>query len=200
MKSLFTLLVLFQIAITPYNQKSDAPEAIVEEVKGIPIFMYSEPIESYEILGKAMTFKEIISIATLDKTSVHEKAEKIVDMVLQKKENGDIPDFDAIIIDIIDDKTHVIKFNENKSLRAKVKNVKDVPLYFLSKPATNYTVVDSLNADFSLYAKRNLLYDKINSMVKRTIKKSEKEEIGKFDAMIFDSNNLSAVTIRFTTD
>jgi len=197
MKSLFILLVFLQIAVTPHYQKFEASEAVVEEVKGVAVFMYAEPLDSFVILGKAVTFREIIKIASLENASVRKKAEKIVDMVLQKKENGKIPAFDAIIIDIVNDKTHVIKFKGDKSLRARVVRVDDVPLYFFSKPAANYVIVDSLDADFSLYAKRNMLSDKINSMVGRTVKKAEKGEIGKFDAMIFNPDDLSAVTIQF---
>ncbi len=190
-------LLLWGVVVSVPAQERNASEAVVEEIKGIPFFMYAEPVEKYDVVGKAISFKETMKLAASNRSNVRQKAEKLVDMVLKKKKEDKLPPFDAIIVDIDRDKTHIIKFEGPVSRRARVKQVKDVPLYFFSHPVAPYDTVAVLPPDFSRWAKRNLLYDKINSMVGRVKKKAEKGEIGAFDALIYNPEDLSAVAIKF---
>ncbi len=196
MRFLFVFFLFLGLVASAQEQKRDASEAVVDEIKGIPFFMYAEPVEKYEMVGKALSFKETIKLVATG-GNVHQKAEKLVDMVLKMRSEEKLPPFDAIIVDIDRDKTHIIKFEGQISHRARVKRVEDVPLYFFSHPVTSYNKIADLPADFSLWAKRNLLYDKINSMVRRVKKKEINGEIGAFDALIYNPDDLSAVAIKF---
>jgi hypothetical protein len=174
-----------------------AADAVVESIDGIPIFMYSTPIANFEVIGKAVSFGEHLKFALDDQSNDREKAEHLVAKTLQKVEDGEKAPFDAIIIDLNRDTTRLIRFKGEKSTHATVTRVKDVPIYFFAQPTVPYLKVADLPRDMSRRAERNLLFDRINSMVGRTVKKEKNGAIEQFDALIFDPETLSAVAIRF---
>ena len=197
MRYVIVFLFVLQAMVPAQAQDKKASEALVEEISGVPFFMYAVPLDTYEVVGKALSFKEMLKLSTHQKSTVRQKVQKLVGTVLKKREEGKLAAFDAIIVDIDRDKTQVIKFAGKVSHRAKVARVKEVPLYFFSKPIAPYDTVAHLPPDFSRWAKRNLLFDKINSMVGRIKKKEEKGDIGAFDALIYNPDDLSAIAVKF---
>ncbi len=193
--SITLLIVLFVSPI--YSQTRKSSPATVETVSGIPFFIFSEPASEYEVVGKAMSFGNMINMSVDEKTELKQKAKKVVTKALERKEAGKTPEFDAILIKLDSDKMQVIKFKNTVSTDATVANCKDVPVYFFSKPVNDYETVATLPADYSNRAKRGLLFDKIRSMMKRTIEKEKNGEIEHFDAVIINPDDLSETLIRF---
>ena len=125
-------------------------------------------------------------------SSVREKTTKVVDYALKRVENGKISEFDALIIELENDKVHAIKFKSDISQKAKIENYNDLPVYFFCEPDDEYEVVAQLEADYSVRAARGgMLFDKIKSMVNRTLKKRKNNEIEHFDAIIINPDDLS---------
>ncbi len=198
MKKILGVCLFLSFGILVKAQERKALPATVEKVEGLPVFVYSLPLGDYEIVGKAVTAGHIIKLAVDEISTVREKTGQLVKKALERNEKGKIPAFDAIIIDLDKEKAHAIKFKGgNDSRKAKVLDQDGVPLYFFAEPDGVYKVVASLPADYSLRAGRGLLYDKIKSMVNRTLKKEERGEVEKFDAVIINPDDLSEQLIRF---
>jgi DNA-binding response OmpR family regulator len=195
-KFYFFVLAIGLLAFTTTDENIHF--AKVEMVSGTPIFVFSKPVSEYAVVGKAMSFGEMLKMATDQKSSIREKTKKVVAIAQQRVKEEKIPDFDALIIELQNDKMHAIKFSSEVSQKAKVDNYNDTPIYFLSQPEEEYEVVQELKADYSLRAERNgMLFDKIKSMVSRTLKKRENKEVGQFDAIIVSPDNLSEKLIIF---
>ncbi len=197
MKNLIGTLALIMLVFTLNAQNKKSSLAIVEKVSGIPFFILSSPDSEYEMVGKAVTAGNIISLAVDENSTVSEKAVKLVNKALERVKKEKVPEFDAIIVDLYKEKSRAIKFKNGVSTKAKAKEIDDVPVFFFSKPVNPYEEIVSLPADFSLRAGRGLLLDKIESMINRTLKKVENGEIEKFDAVIISPDDLSLKTIRF---
>ena len=195
MKILSSILLVFLTLTT--NVKKEDSIANVEKISEIPVFVYAIPTAEYEILGKAVAVKNILMIAANDTASVREKANKLVDEAIKRKNEGKNPDFDAIIIDPDHDKMRIIKFKGTPSMEARVEQFDEVPLFFFSTPENSYKTVQTLEADMSLYAKRGMLSDKIQSIMNRVLKKKAKGEVKDFDAVIISPDDLSLTLIRF---
>ena len=195
MKILSSILLVFLTLTT--NVKKEDSIANVEKISEIPVFVYAIPTAEYEVLGKAVAVKNILMIAANDTASVREKANKLVDEAIKRKNEGKNPDFDAIIIDPDHDKMRIIKFKGTPSMEARVEQFDEVPLFFFSTPENSYKTVQTLEADMSLYAKRGMLSDKIQSIMNRVIKKKEKGEVKDFDAVIVSPDDLSLTLIKF---
>jgi len=195
MKKLSLLFITFIL----FAFQSDKPEylATVEKISDFPIFIFAKPVSEYEEVGKALSFKEMMSLTLDEESTAREKTVKIVDYALERLKKEKISDFDAIILDLDRDKARVIKFKSGVSLEAKVSNCQDIPLYFFSQPTQVYEVVGELEADYSARASRGFMFDKIRSMVKRTLKKLENNEVKAFDAIIINPDNLSEKLIVF---
>jgi len=188
------LITIFFLSFTSDNNHF----ATVEKVLNTPIFLFSKPVSEYSIVGKAMSFTDMLKMAADQKSSVREKAKKIVQTAQKRVKDKKLSAFDALIIELENDKVFAIKFKSNISTKAKINNYGDLPVYFFCKPDEEYDVVAKLKADYSLRAERSgMLFDKINSMVKRTIKKKENNEVDNFDAIIISPDDLSEVLINF---
>jgi len=198
MKTFLGICLLFSFGMLTCAQENKPLPATVEKVEGVPVFVYALPADDYEVVGKAVSAGHTIRLAVDEISTVREKTVQLVRKALERKENGKVPAFDAIIIDLDKEKTQAIKFKESSDpLKAKVLDQDGVPVYFFSKPDGAYTVVADLQADYSLRAERGLLYDKIKSMVNRTLRKEESGEVEKFDAVIINPDDLSEQLIRF---
>ncbi len=192
----FTLLIILFVSPV-FSQTRKSSPATVETVSGIPFFIFSEPASEYEVVGKAMSFGNMLNMAVDEESGLMQKAKKVVTKALERKKAGKIQEFDAILINLDSEKMQVIKFKNTVSTDATVANCKDVPVYFFSKPVNDYETVATLPADYSNRAKRGLLFDKIRSMMKRTIEKEENGEVEHFDAVIINHDDLSETLIRF---
>ncbi len=199
MKRLTLMIVFLGLIVSAGAQeKKKALPAEVEKVEGVPVFIFSLPAAKYTEVGKAFTAGHIIKVAVNDNVTVREKAVQLVQKALERKDKGKFPTFDAIIMDLYKEKAYAIKFESKDSLlKAYVKDYEGVPVYFFSKPVGDYEIVATLDADYSVRAARNLLLDKIESMIDRTLDKEKEGKTGHFDAVIISPDNLSETLIRF---
>jgi len=196
MKNLYTTLLLIILAFT-INAQNNNSLASAESISGIPVFVYATPTAEFEVLGKAVSAKNILMITANETATVREKATKLVNEALKRKKEGKNPEFDAVIIDPARDKMRIIKFKEKTSTEAKVENMDGIPFFLFSKPVNDYETVTTLPADMSLFAKRGMLSDKIQSIMNRVLKKKEKGEVKDFDAVIISPDDLSLTLIKF---
>jgi hypothetical protein len=199
-KSLFTTIVFIVLivvyAFTPSGRQSSP--ATVSIVSDVPLFIFSEPVADYEIVGKALSVGNMIKLAVDEESTVEQKAEDVVAFAMTRKEKGKVPEFDALILDLENEKAHTIKFKGEVSLKATIKECEEVPVFLFATPDDEYEVVAELPADYSSRAQRNgMLYDKIKSMINRTLKKEEAGEVKQFDAVIIDPKDLSETLIKF---
>ncbi len=193
---IFQLVLIFSVFFTNAQENKIYTGKVVK-VSEVPIFLYALPTKNYEIVGKASTAMDIIKIAVNEQTSVSMKMEKLVVTAFTRKENGKVPEFDAIVIDVDKEKVHAIKFTEKIDLNAKIRNVKGVAIYFYSVPTDKYKAVADLPANFSRRAKNGLLNDKVKYIVKKSLEKVEKGKLDKFDAIIVNPNDFTAKAIIF---
>ncbi len=185
-------LTLIVITLLAFTADRNEHFATVEKIADTPIFIFSSPVSEYEIVGKALSFNEMLKLAMNQKSNTREKTAHIVDYALKRVENGKISNFDALIIELEKDKVHAIKFKSDISLKAKIENYSDLLVYFFCEPDEEYEVVMQLEADYSLRAARGgMLFDKIRSMVNRTMKKKNNNKIEYFDAIIINPDDLS---------
>jgi len=195
MKKILIVLTFGLVAFTTMNNEHFA---VVEKISDVPFFVFSKPVSEYEIVGKAMSFSDMVKMGVDQERSVSEKAEKVVKIAQKRVKDGKIPAFDALIVQLENDKVLAIKFKSGISTQAKLENFGDLPVYFFNKPDEDYDVVTHLKADYSLRAARNgMLIDKLQSMVKRTLKKRENGEVENFDAIIINPDDLSETLINF---
>ncbi len=200
-KMRITMLLLsfcFGVSLMVQAQPRKAAPARVEKIEGVPLFVYALPAAGYEVVGKAVTAGHLIKLSVDEVSSVEEKTARLVKAALARWEKGKVPPFDGIIVDLDREKVLAFRLKEQgDTLMAKVLRQDSVPVYFYSHPVGDYVVVDTLAADYSLWAQRGLLYDKIRSMISRTLKKEEEGQVPHFDAVIIDPADLSEVLIRF---
>ena len=187
------ILILSVVIVLAFTADKETEHfATVEKVADTPVFIFSRPVSEYETVGKALSFSEMLKLATDQKSNTREKTAKIVDYAIKRVENGKISDFDALIIELENDKVRAIKFKSAISQKAKIESYGDLPVYFFCNPDEEYEVVTQLEADYSARAaKGGMLFDKIRSMVKRTLKKRDNNEIEYFDAIIINPDDLS---------
>ena len=198
MRKLTILLALFLSAIMVNAQDRKSVPASVEKIEGMPVFIFSLPTAEYEVVGKALKVGNIIKIALNMDATVRDKAVEMVQDAMQRNQDGKVSDFDAIIFDLDKDKVLAIKFGEKgEHISAEPIRYKGVPVYLFSNPVSEYDVIADLEADYSLHAQRGVLLDKIESMINRTIKKEESGEVGQFDAVVINPDDLSEKLIKF---
>lgn len=200
MKTLFTFVLLFfQINTYSQNVKKIDKSVIgkIEVISGMPIYMYAVPVDEYEIIGKAISFGETLKLVLDDQTPLSKKVEDAVKIAFDKKTNDKIADFDALAINSSKGKAYGVKFNGENSLKAYIEKVHNIPVFIYSKPVSNYTVVAQTSADFSKRAGRGLLHNKVKSMLKKAFEKQKNGEIGNFDAVIINPDDLSETFIKF---
>ena len=166
-------------------------------ISGIPIYLYSVPVDQYENLGKAISFGETLKPSIDEKSTISSKVNDLIEMVEKRKKEGKVPEFDALIVNVNSDKILAIKYKGEKTLKAYAEKVKGIPVFFFLDPVKEYETVASLPADYSNRAKRGMLYDKVRSMMKRMNQKLENGEVKKFDAVIISPEDLSLKLIRF---
>jgi len=193
------LFVLVSLILLSFTSDNNEHFATVEKVSDVPIFIFSKPISEYEVVGKAMSFNDMIKMVTDGKSTVRQKAEKIVKTARKRVKDEKISNFNALIIELDKDKVHAIKFKSDVSTKAKIDNYDDnIAIFFFCEPDEEYEIVEQLEADYSLRAARSgMLFDKIRSMVDRTIKKQKDGEIKSFDAIIISPDDLSEKLIIF---
>jgi len=192
----FILLAIGLLAFAPGDENIHF--AVVEKISDTPIFIFSKPVSDYEIVGKAMSFGDMLKLTADQKSNIREKTKKVVAAAQKRVKEEKIPNFDALIIELENDKMHAIKFKSEISQKAKIDNFIETPIYFLSQPDEDFEVVQELKADYSLRAERGgMLFDKIRSMVNRTLKKRDNKELQHFDAIIISPDDLSEKLITF---
>ena len=192
------LLIILTIGLIAFTSDNNEHYAIVEKVSDVPFFLFSKPVSEYDIIGKAMSFTDMLKMATDQKSSAREKAEKIVKIAQKRVKDGKILAFDALIVELENDKVFAVKFKSDISTKAKIDNYGNLPVYFFNTPDESYEIVTQLKADYSLRAEKSgMLFDKVKSMVKRTLKKKENGELEKFDAIIINPDDLSETLIIF---
>jgi len=193
------LLTLLSIVLLSFTSDNNEYFATVEKVSDVPIFIFSKPSSEYEVVGKAMSFNDMIKMATDEKSTVRQKAEKIVETARKRVEDEKISNFDALIIELDKDKVRAIKFKSDVSTNAKVDNYdNNIAIFFFCEPNEEYEIVEQLKANYSPKAERNgILFDKIRSMIDRTIKKQKDGKIKSFDAIIISPDDLSEKLIIF---
>jgi hypothetical protein len=197
MKKTIYLFLLLQIVCYGQAQDRDLSTATVNEVSSVPIFFYSDPIKDYKVVGKAQTTIGILKTSLDEKSTLSEKAIDLVKTANSRKEKGKIPAFDAILVDVDAEKILAIQFKGEKSLKANPQLVKGVPVYFFSKPDGEYESIKKLPAEFSALASNGMIMDKVNNVVKKALKMEEKGEAGKFDAIIFNPDDITSTLIKF---
>lgn len=189
------LALLFMPSL--YAQVNDDASAAVNKVDDFPIFIYSKPVDSFIVVGNAISFSDAIKILANENNTFDQKIESIIVSSIKRKEKGKIGDYNAILFDSEKEKVLAINFVEKPTVNANVETIDSIHVFFYSTPQKDYKVVDTLVADYSLYAKRNGVFAKIDSMVRRTKKKQLSGEIDDFDAIIIDSKDLSETLIKF---
>ena len=197
MKKLYlVLLAIGLFAFTPGDENIHF--ATVEKISDTPIFIFSKPVSDYEIVGKAMSFGDMLKLTADQNSNIREKTKKAVAVAQKRVKEEKIPNFDALIIELENDKMSAIKFKSEISLKARIDNFNETPIYFFNEPDEDYNVVKELKADYSLRAERGgMLFDKIRSMVNRTLKKRDNKELQHFDAIIISPDDLSEKLITF---
>ena len=191
-------LIVLTLGLLAFTSSDKEHYAIVEKVSDVPFFVFSKPVSEYEVVGKAMSFSDMVKMGVDQESSVSDKAEEVVNIAKKRVKDGKISNFDALIVQLEKDKVLAIKFKSDISTKAKIENFEDLPVYFFNKPDEEYNVVTQLEADYSLKAERSgMLYDKIYSMVKRTLKKRENGEVENFDAIIINPEDLSETLIKY---
>jgi len=197
MKKLYFILLGFGL----FAFKSDKTKhfATVEEVDDFPIFVFSKPVADYNIVGKALSFNDAFKLIADQKSTIRKKTKMVVDFALNRVKNGKIPQFDALIFELDRDKVHAVKFKSEVSLKAEIIDYnEEIPVFFFCEPNEKYSVVATMEADYSIKAANSgFLYDKINSMINRTLRKRENKEVKNFDAIIISPNDLSEKLIVF---
>jgi hypothetical protein len=193
------LLIIFSlVSVFAFTVKEDSHFAYVEKISDIPVFLFSEPTAEFNVSGKAMSFSDMIKMSIDEKSSIQEKVKKVVETAHKRVEKKKIEEFDALLIKLEDDKILAIKFKSDESTKAKINNVFDIPVFLFCEPEDKYSIVKEIKADYSLNAERSgLLFDKIKSMVNRTLKKRENKELDYFDAIIINPDDLSEKLILF---
>ena len=193
------ILVFSALTILNAQNERKTSTAVVDKINDVPVFVMAIPVADYEVVGKAANAGHLLKLGVNATATVYDKFKSVVETAKKRKEKGKLSDFDALLIDLDNDKVTAIKFKEkgDNNLKAEVIKFEGVPVYFFSKPLDKYEIVDELEADYSLYAARNLLTDKINSMLNRTIKKEKSGKVNKFDAVIISPKDLSETLIKF---
>ncbi len=201
MKKTFFITIVFIVLTVLYafapSERQSSP-ATVSVVSDVPFFIFSVPVADYEIVGKALSVSNIIKLAVDEESTIEQKADNVVAFAVSRKGKGKIPEFDALMLDVENEKAYAIKFKGGVSLKAKIKECKGVPVYLFATPDDEYDIIAELPADFSLRAQKSgMLYDKVKSMINRTLKKEEAGEVKQFDAVIIDPKDLSETLIKF---
>ena len=193
----FVLAMLFLAIIVNAQDRKTAP-AKVEKIEGVPVYVFSTPADDYEIVGKALKAGSIIKVSVNMSATVREKVQKMVIKALKRQEEGKVPNFDGIIFNLDNDKVQAVKFaEEGKHLNANPTKYKEVSIYMFSEPTSDYEVLATLDADYSIRAGNSVLIDKVESMLNRTLKKETAGEVEHFDAVIINPDDLSEKLIKF---
>ena len=196
MRIIITFLALF-FFVSLNAQHIDNTSAIVKSIDETPIYIYSKPVQNHEVVGNATSFSDAIKILANEKMTFDEKIAAVIKASIKRKEKGKLGDYNAIVFDSEKEKVLAINFSEKVSVRAHAELIDSTIVFFYSQPEQDYEAVDTLVADYSLYAKRNGVFAKIESMVHKTEKKAANGEIEDFDAVIINSNDLSDILIKF---
>lgn len=200
MNKIFTmLLVFFQVISYAQNMKNIDKSVLgkVEIISGVPIYMYAVPADAYENSGKAITLGNTIKILLNEESTLTKKLEEAINKASERNDIGKISGFDALEIRVSKEKAFGVKYNGENTLKAYIEKVHNIPVFIYSKPVNKYDVVVQLPANFSKRAGRGFLHQKIKSMLKLTLEKQEKGEVGQFDAVIINPDDLSETLIKF---
>lgn len=98
MKKVFVFILGVFFSTIMFSQEFSAN---VQRFSGIPVYVYSTPIESYDIV-------ETISVPMFASSPAKEKINAVITKVNQKKKKGKISDFNAILMDIENNQGTVI--------------------------------------------------------------------------------------------
>lgn len=198
LRNIFVLVIIFSSLILKAQNERKVSMAVVDKIDGVPVFVLAKPVAEYEEVGKAVSAGQMVKLGVNKVVGVYDKFKSVVEAAKRRKKKGKLSNFDALMIDLDNEKAIAVKFkNPGDNTKAEVTKYEGVPVYFFSKPVKKYEVVAELEADYSLYAARNLLIDKINSMLNRTIKKEKNGKVKKFDAVIINPEDLSEELIIF---
>jgi hypothetical protein len=185
------------LAFTVNAQDKKYQTAIVEKVSGVPVYLFSEPLSQFTIVGKAEQNMEILLMDVYEFTTVSKKAEEMVKAARLRQKKGKLDDFDAILVDNEASKSFAIAFPSDKIPKAKAQKINGISVFFFSKPDNSYDVIARLSSKSEEYEENGLLTDKVSSMIKRTLRQVKAGKTAPFDGMIFNPDDLSAVAIKF---
>ena len=190
-------LIIFLAINNLHAQDISFRTAIVQEISGVPVFLFSEPLEPYKVVGRAEQNMEILLMDVANYTSITKKAKLMVDAARARQQKGKLGEFDAIYVDLELSRSLAIKFTSGLSLKARTTKVKNVSVFFLSKPLNEYEEVIRLPSKSGNYEENGLLQDKVKSMINRALRRVKTGDIPAFDGIIFNPDDLSAMAIKF---
>ena len=195
--AIFCTVLFFLYVLPAKAQKDNFRTAIVQEISGVPVFLFSEPLEPYKIVGKAEQNMEILLMDVANYTSITKKAKLMVDAARVRQQKGKLGEFDAIYVDLELSRSLAIKFTSGFSLKARTTKVRNVSVFFFSKPLNEYEEVVRLPSKSGNYEENGLLQDKVKSMINRALRRVKEGDIPAFDGIIFNPDDLSATAIKF---
>ncbi len=193
----FVTILFFSSIASAQDSKSVEQTAFVEKVSGVPIFLFSEPISPYKVVGKAEQNMEILLMDVSVYTSVTQKAKNMVKEARERQEKGKLGFFNAIYVDLELSRSQAILFPADVSLKAKAYTFKGISVFFFSKPFNSYDEVAHLPSKSQDYEENGFLTDKVNTMIKRALRHVKAGEQKPFDGIIFNPDDLSAIAIKF---
>ena len=196
-KIVIPLFLLAAITCSSIAQKSDQRIAVVEKISGVPIFLFSEPLNPYKVVGRAEKNMEILLMDMADYNSVNKKAMKMIAAAKDRQQKEKLGTFDAIYVNLELSQSLAITFTSDISLKAKVYVFRNISVFLFSKPYDNYEEVVRLPAKSEDYEENGLLQDKVNSMIKRALRRVKTGDLEPFDGLIFNPDDMSATAIKF---
>ena len=123
----------------------------------------------------------------------------MVDAARTRQQKGKLGAFDAIYVNLELSRSLAIKFTSGLSLKARTIKVRNVSVFFLSKPLNEYEEVVRLPSKSGNYEENGLLQDKVKSMINRALRRVKTGDIPAFDGIIFNPDDFSATAIKFNS-
>ncbi|MCI5058970.1 MAG: hypothetical protein MRY83_22845 [Flavobacteriales bacterium] len=110
------LSALLLLCTITFNLLADDPLARPRKVKGVTVYVMSEPVSKYQIVGEVSTvgWQALVALGSdnsTDAMNIYTLCETLVDMGNRKIRKGHIQSYDAIITDNGDNGT-LIKFTD----------------------------------------------------------------------------------------
>lgn len=194
MKRIITTIIVLFTVFSLQAQSQKIPEATVEKVLNVPIFLYSYPDSNYQEVGTVDALgSAIVDVLGEESTSVRDKIFELVQTAKRKHKKGKLPDFDALIVNPDNYSAIVIKFTGKKSLLAQVHKVLNVPVYLYSYPNTDYEEQDQVQTIFA----DTKFSNNVLALIEKAKRREKRGKISKFDAIIISPDDVIGILIKF---